>query len=293
VLAEFVTATPTEPDALIDTVVAAIDTVTGLAGAADTVASAVGLGVAGYIDLGGVARRAPNLAVAVDLDLAGPVGAATGLPVVVDNDVNCAARAVARVDAPGASPLVVITLGTGIGGALVLDGEVVRGHRGYAGEWGHMIVEPDGPRCVCGQRGCWERVASGSGLAHLARLAVAAGDGGSIIAAAGSSGAISGPLVTTLAAQGDPDALAVLDTFAEWVALGLVNVINIVDPEVIVLGGGLVTEGDRLAVRVREALARHVAHSGLQSVEVALASAGAAAGAVGAALLAGSTPAAR
>lgn len=135
----------------------------------------VGVGLAGFVDTGGVVRRAPNAAGLVGQDVRGRLEAALGLPVVVDNDANCTVVAAHRLLAPDARHLVAITFGTGIGGGLVVDGHLVRGGRGFAGEPGHMVVDPDGPPCPCGQRGCWERYASGAGLAWLAERAVEEG----------------------------------------------------------------------------------------------------------------------
>jgi glucokinase len=132
-------------------------------------------------------------------------------------------------------------------------------------------------------------MASGAGLARLAREAVVDGVAPSILAAAGTIEAVDGPLVTSLVAGGDAAAAAVLDAFAGWVALGLLNIVNIVDPEVVVLGGGLVGEGDRLLHRISDSFDVAAAASGVGPLDLRISSVGPSAGAVGAAMLAGVT----
>ena len=128
---------------------------------------------------------------------------------------------------------------------LVANGAVQRGMNGFAGEFGHMVVDPDGPRCPCGRRGCWERYASGSGLAMLAREAATGRRLGRVVQAAGGDPqTVRGEHVQAAARDGDPEALAVIDEFAKWVALGLSNLTNAFDPEMFVLGGGLAAGAD-------------------------------------------------
>ncbi len=217
--------------------------------------AAVGIGIPGFVDLGGVARQAPNAPAVIDADLASIVRRRFGVPCMVDNDANCAGRAAARWDAPEARVVVAVTLGTGIGGGVVVDRHVLRGAHGFAAEPGHMIVDRDGAECACGQRGCWEVLASGNGLGRLGRIAAAEGRAPKLLEAAGGSlDLIDGHLVAQLAAAGDESASAIFDDYAGWVAVGIVNLVNLVDPEVIVLGGGVVREGRALTDRVQAAL---------------------------------------
>jgi glucokinase len=139
-----------------------------------------------------------------------------------------------------------VTLGTGIGGGIVAGGRLLVGVNGFAGEFGHMVVDPNGPPCPCGRRGCWERYASGSGLAQLARTAAIGGRLRRVVLLAGGDvELLRGEHVQAAAEDGDPGALAVIDEFAHWVALGLVNLTNALDPATFVLGGGL-AEGAHL-----------------------------------------------
>ncbi len=246
----------------------------------------VGVGLAGFVDLDGVVRAAPNAPGLIDQDVRGRIEATLGVASLADNDANCVAVAAHRIVAPGARHLVAVTLGTGVGGGLIVDGELVRGAHGFAGEPGHMVVDPSGPRCPCGQRGCWERYASGSGLAWLARQAVARGAASSVAASAEDPGGVSGELVAALLAAGDAGAAAIFDDYAGWVALGVANLISVLDPDVVVLGGGVIATGDELLVRVRRIVAdRFPAAGGRRDVAILAAPGGPEAGAIGAALL--------
>jgi len=132
----------------------------------------LGIGVPGLVTREGVLRAAPNLVSVRELEVGPRVGAGLGRPVSVDNDATCAAVAEWRLGAAmGIDDMVMVTLGTGIGGGIIAGGQLQRGTNGFAGEIGHIVVDPDGPPCPCGRRGCWERYASGNGLAQLAREA--------------------------------------------------------------------------------------------------------------------------
>ena len=183
-----------------------------------------------------------------------------------------------------------VALGTGIGGALIMDGRVRRGAHHMAGEFGHLLVDPLGPECGCGQRGCWEQRASGNALGRLARAAATDGRAPSLIDLVdGRIADLAGVHVTAAAAAGNADATAVLDEFARWVAVGLAGLVNICDPELVVIGGGLAESGDLLLDPVRRHLDTHVVGAGRRpKVELIRASAGEASAALGAALLAGS-----
>ena len=206
----------------------------------------LGVGVPGLVTQTGVLRAAPNLDGVADFDVAGLLGARLGHRVRVDNDATCAAVAEWLHGAgQDASDMVLVTLGTGIGGGVIAGGRLVRGKHGFAGEYGHMVVDPDGPPCPCGRRGCWERYASGSGLARLAREAAVGGRVHRVLEIAGGDPeAVRGEMVMQAAREGDTDALAVIDEFGRWVALGLVNLTNTLDPERFVLGGGLAAGAD-------------------------------------------------
>ena len=283
VLNETQVATPGEPGALLAALGRVIDAIIEQVGPPH----AIGLGLPGFLSLDGIARQAPNLPASVGLDVPGDLQARYGVRVVVDNDANCAAWAARHHDAPEAGFLVAVTFGTGIGGGIVLDGHLVRGANGFAGEPGHMVVDAGGEACVCGQRGCWERYASGSGLGRLGRRAVRAGAAPALLEAAGGDVAtIDGPLVGRLAVAGDAGAGAVLDDYAAWIAVGLVNLVNLLDPGVIILGGGVVALGDALMERVDAALEEYPTVLVGRQLTIRISDLGPTAGAVGAGLLA-------
>ncbi|MFZ9040573.1 MAG: ROK family protein, partial [Ilumatobacteraceae bacterium] len=201
---------------------------------------------------------------------------------------RCAAAAEGLCGAgTGATDMVLVTLGTGIGGGLVAGGRLQRGKHGFAGEYGHMVVDPDGPPCPCGRRGCWERYASGSGLARLAREAAVGRRVNRVLdIAGGDPEAVRGEMVMQAAREGDPDALAVIDDFGRWVALGLVNLTNTLDPEMFVLGGGLAAGADLYLDPIRKWFRELIYQPELRPMPaVAFAEWGERAGAVGAALL--------
>ena len=249
----------------------------------------VGVGVPGLVDRRGVLRFAPHLSGVVELDVGRLLSAATGLAVWVDNDATCALRAEHRSGgARGAHDAVLVTLGTGIGGGLLVGNRLARGAGGFAAEVGHMVVEAGGRACACGRSGCWEGYASGRALDRMAEGAVAAGAGRRLVTLAGGAPeAVGGQHVVAAAAEGDPEARDILEQFAGWVALGLANLVHVLDVERCVIGGGLVAAGDILLAPVRAAFSCVVmAPDHRPPVSVVAAELGERAGAIGAALLA-------
>lgn len=243
VLAEQRQPTPRIPEGIIEALVA---TAEGLAAEHDCPDVPIGIGMPGIITNEGVLRASPNLPGVFDLDVAGQVGERVGPPVVVTNDATAAAMAEWRAGAArGVDDMVMVTLGTGIGGGVVSGGRVVTGANGFTGEFGHMVVDVHGLPCPCGRSGCWERYASGSGLATHARIAATGGRLRRVVQLAGGAEEVRGEHVQAAAREGDEEALAVIDTFGRWVALGLANLTNAFDPAMFVLGGGL-AEGAEL-----------------------------------------------
>ena len=250
---------------------------------------AVGVGVPGPVDHDGVLRMGAHLAKIRDLPLRAALRERLAVPVAADNDANAHAIAEHRAGAAlGAADALVVTLGTGIGAGWISEGRLVRGAHGFAGEPGHMVVDPNGPPCPCGQRGCWERFASGTGLARMARDAAVGGRlAAAVELAGGDPDLVRGEHVTAAAREGDVDALVVLDQLADWIALGLSNLVNLLDPARIVIGGGLVDASDLLLPRVRTVVrARVLGGLGRDEVAIVPAVLGERAGAIGAALLA-------
>jgi glucokinase len=283
VVREVRAATPTGADAVVATVVAVAAELQPY--------DRLGVGVPGLVTRRGVLRAAPNLPGVFELDVQSQLEHRLDHPVIVENDATGAMLAEWRLGAArGARDAALVTLGTGIGAGFVVDGRLLLGANGFAGEPGHMVVDPNGPVCVCGQRGCWERYASGSGLAALAEQAVT--DGRLTTAAGGRPDepeSVRGEHVEAAARRGDEGALAVLERFAWWIALGLVNLTNLLDPEIIVIGGGVTGSLDLVLPSVDRHLRQLLYASAHRPVpHLAPAALGERAGAIGAALLASS-----
>jgi glucokinase len=247
----------------------------------------VGLAAAGFVD--STRTRvlfAPHLPWHGE-DVVARLSAVWSVPVIMDNDANCTALAeTAYGAARDASSTVLVTLGTGIGGAVVLGGELWRGAGGMAGEFGHQQVVPGGLPCPCGRSGCWEQYCSGNALerharAHLAESPVLDR------AAGGDPGALTGAMVTEAASQGDPVALAAFAEVGRWLGVGLANLVAALDPALLVIGGGVSAAGRLLLDPARAALARSLVGADDRVVPpVVVAALGPEAGLVGAALLA-------
>jgi glucokinase len=248
----------------------------------------VGVGVPGMVDRQGRLRFSPNLPQGQGVDWKALIGERLrGRQVVIENDANFAVLAEHRLGvAKGYGHVVMVTLGTGIGGGIVVDGRVQAGGHGFAGEIGHMVVDPSGPPCPCGRRGCWERYASGGGLGLLAREAALAGKLPGVVALSGGDPeSVRGEDVTAAALNGDMDAQRVVEEVGWWVGFGLANLASVLDPECFVLGGGLGGTGDLLLHPARRAFAELVEGGGTRSTTVIVPAAfGERAGAVGAAL---------
>jgi glucokinase len=248
----------------------------------------VGVGIAGLVNRDGVLRVAPNLADLRDVAVKTELERRLDLPVMVDNDATCAAWGEHQAGAArGVPDAVFVALGTGIGAGIVAGDDIERGAHGFAGEAGHMVVDPNGPFCPCGRRGCWERFASGSGLGRLARDAAEAGRLQMALRLAGGElHALRGEHVAKAAQEGDEQALELLRAFAWWVALGIANLVTLLDPGIVVIGGGLIEIGRPLIDPVREHYGDLVmAHDKRADVEIVAAQLGERAGAIGAAML--------
>jgi glucokinase len=251
----------------------------------------VGIGAAGYIDKArATVMFAPNIAWR-DVPLKADLESRTGLPVVVENDANAAAWGEFRFGAGhDVDDLLLITVGTGVGGGVVLDGELYRGAFGVGAEIGHMRVVPDGILCGCGNRGCYEQYASGSALVRDAKSAAR---GGSLLArelldrAGGDPEGITGPLITSAAADGDPFSVEQLATLGRWLGEGIASLTAVLDPAVVVIGGGVSEAGDMLLAPARAAFAGQLTGRGHRPVlEIRKARLGNRAGLIGAADLA-------
>ncbi|MFC6286561.1 ROK family protein [Nocardioides sp. GCM10027113] len=255
--------------------------------AAGEAVDAVGVAAAGFVDAAGErVVFAPHLPWRGE-PLRKRLTERWGTSVLLDNDANCAAHAEATYGAArGSRTSLLLTLGTGIGGALVVDGVVLRGANGMAGEFGHMQVVPDGLACECGRRGCWEQYSSGNALVRLAREGLA-GAGPLLAASGGDPDRVTGPMVTEAAQAGDPVALAAFGEVGDWLGVGLADLVAAFDPDVAVVGGGVAAAGELLLAPARAALDRSLVGAGHRvTPPVVAARLGPEAGAIGAADLA-------
>jgi glucokinase len=248
--------------------------------------AAIGLGAAGLVSWpDGKLVWGPNV-VGRDIPFKDLLEESFGLPTVVDNDANLAALAEARVGAArGHDYVVLVTLGTGIGGGCVIDGAIYRG-RSFAGEVGHMVVDVGGPRCTCGQRGCWETFASGRRLDQIARD-VAAADPAGLTARLAESGPAAGVHLTEAAIQGDSPAVQAVAEMGTWLGIGLANLVALLDPDMVVVGGGAARAGNILLQPARDSMVAGLEGSAFrQPTPVVAARLGEDAGIVGAGLVA-------
>jgi glucokinase len=269
-------------EALIDGIVAAIEHV-----AAGEQPAAVGIGVPSQIDYAsGTVMSSVNIplqGVPLREELGKRLG---GVPVFVDNDANAAA--LAEANTAGVSHLVMYTLGTGVGGGIVIDGRIYRGATGLGAELGHVVIRADGPECPgnCPNRGCLEALCSGTALGRDARVLARDRRDSPLGRRAVENGDVSGRDVVELARQNDPDSLILLERFAENLGVGIANAVNAFEPQLIVIGGGLSQACDLFLDRaVAEAGSRALPEL-WKRVRVGAAGAGPSAGVIGAGLLA-------
>lgn len=248
----------------------------------------VGVAAAGFVDASGSrVMFAPHLPWQGE-DVRDRLADRWGVPVTLDNDANGAAVAEWTYGAArGTRSVVVVTMGTGIGGGIIIDDHLVRGANGMAGEFGHMQVVPGGQPCECGGRGCWEQYSSGNALVRFARARM--GEQPSVLeeATGGNPDLVTGPMVTEAAEDGDLVARQAFRSVGDWLGVGVANLVAAFDPEVVVIGGGVSAAGDRLLEPARTALVRSLvgaAHRRVPPLVAALL--GPEAGLVGAAELA-------
>ena len=251
-------------------------------------AVAIGIGAAGMVDFeAGVMRSAPNLAWK-EVAIRDLVSDRVGLPCLLDNDANAAGWGEFRFGAAREHErsVLMVTVGTGIGGAIIADGRLHRGAHGFAAEIGHVIVEPDGPECGCGNRGCWEQVASGRALDRLG-AAAAEKDPTILISRLAAGNPVSGRYVADAARQGDPVAAGIFEEVGRRLGQGIAGLVNVLDPEAVVVGGGVAEEGDLILAPARRSFTDAVeAPQHRPEVPILQATLGNDAGAIGAAALA-------
>jgi glucokinase len=266
-----------------------IELIEELRSASTAPVGAVGIGVPCLLDRAReVAQMAVNLPLH-DLPLRARCAEQLGLPTYLDNDANLALLAESRIGAArGASDALMLTIGTGIGGAILCGGSLYRGASGSAGELGHMVIDEDGPPCQgnCPNHGCLESLASGTALGREAlRLARSTPDCG-LGRALASGRQITGALVTELAHDGDQAARDVVARIGTRLGVGLASLVNIFNPEVVVIGGGVIAAGEYLLAPARAVLVDRALAPAAKQARVLRAELGTDSGMVGAALLA-------
>jgi glucokinase len=279
----------TSPSVVADTIVDVVDELMQVVGS-ETVA-AVGIGAAGFV----AADRAtvvfaPHLSWRHE-PLQKTLQERVAMPICVDNDANAAVWAEWKFGAAqGETHVMMITLGTGIGGGILINGHVQRGRFGIAGEFGHMQVVPGGHRCECGNRGCWEQYASGNALVREARSMVSANSpvaSDLLKRVEGHPDNLTGPLITEAARDGDPTARELLAEIGNWLGVGIANLAAAFDPGTFVIGGGVSAAGDLLLASARETFKRRLTGRGYRpEARIVAARLGNDAGLIGAADLA-------
>jgi glucokinase len=278
---------PTEHNAGTKGIIAVVEDLARRAGELGLTVEAIGIGAAGFIDAdSGSVTFAPNI-VYDDPQIGEAVRTRFGVPVVVDNDANAAVWGERSFGAArGSDHVAYATVGTGIGSGFVVEGRLLRGFGGAGAELGHTIVDPGGPRCGCGLRGCLEQFGSGLAIARMAREALADAPDSSIPAFAAAREAVTAEEVARAAHQYDETARRILATAGRYLGIGLSNIANLFDPEVIVLSGSVIKAGEPYLGPARDELFRLTAAQRRRPMRLDVTSLGGDAGIVGAAALA-------
>jgi len=273
---------------VIDEVVRSVEVALNEAGLSVDKVAAVGVGAPGPLDpVTGLVFLAPNLGWR-KVPLGEILGGRLSLPVFVDNDANLAALGECVYGSgQGAENLVYITVSTGVGGGLILGGQIYHGFSGGAGEIGHLTLAEDGPLCNCGNYGCLEALASGTAIANRAAALVAAGRGLGILAeAGGDKHRVSARAVAAAAAKGDTEAVLIMRDAGRYLGMAVAGILNLLNPSVVVFGGGVAQSGAILWEAMLEATRRCALGPAWQGVSIVRAALGEEAGVRGALALA-------
>ena len=281
------TTIPTEahrpPEQIVASMCQAVRAVLRQAGLSEADCGSIGVGAPGTCDgESGVVYRSYSLDW-TDLPLSAMMSASFSVPVRVNNDANCAALAEVKAGAArGRRNIVLVTLGTGVGSGIVIDGKIYSGLKGSGAEMGHMMLKLGGERCYCGRRGCWDAYASATALIHQARAA-AKRQPRSLL---NTIHQLDGKSVFDAAAQGDAAASAVIDRYCEYLSVGVSNIVNALAPEIILIGGGISRQGERILAPIRRYISENCFDRRQEALpEIAAAQMGNEAGIVGAAAL--------
>ena len=281
------TAVEAGPDGIIAGIVELLREVISVSGVTRRELAGIGLGIPGLIDSSrGLSIFSPNL-FWHNVQVVRPIEREFNLPTFMDNDVRCATLAEAWYGAGrGVANLICLTIGTGIGSGLMVDGQLVRGATESAGEIGHMTIEKDGPRCNCGNHGCLEALAAGPAIARRAREAIEKGVETVMLAMVGGQpDRLDAAVVTQAARQGDPVAWEIIELAALYLGIGIANYINLVNPELVIIGGGVAQAGELLLAPMRRVVGQRAMKVQAATARVVPARLGEDAGVIGAAAL--------
>lgn len=279
--------TPAEkgPEGVINAILASVDRVLTQAGMRMNGISAIGIDAPGLVDPeSGVVFTSPNLPGWLDVPLRDAVQGKLGKPSFLINDARAATLGEYRFGAGrGVRHLIYVTISTGIGGGTIIDGNIYFGASGLAGEVGHMTIDDHGPLCPCGNTGCWETLASGTALTREARRLAEEKDGATILQIAGGKvERVTAETVHAAALKDDPGAKKLISQTAHYIGIGLANLINIFNPEAIVIGGGLTNMGDMLLKPALETAGNRAFRRMFQTVRFSTAGLGRNSGVLGA-----------
>jgi glucokinase len=251
-----------DSEALVDAVVGLIEELSK-----DQQVLGVGVAAAGFID-----AEQSNIIYAPNINwrnepFKARLEAKLDIPVIIENDANAAGWAEYRYGAgKGYKHMVMLTIGTGVGGAVITDSKMLRGGFGIAGELGHLRIVPDGLPCGCGQKGCLESYGSGTALLKAAKALAESGDpsGSRLRELEAASGQLSGQEVYQAILESDPGSLRLLAELGDWLGQGIASLVAVLDPQIVVIGGGVSAAGDLLLNPIREAYQRHLPARGFR-----------------------------
>ncbi len=258
--------------------------VIAMAGVQTSEVAGVGIGCPGSIDNeNGICAYSNNIKME-KADIAGEFKKHFDIPVNLENDANAAALGEYEVNGKGAKSYVFVTLGTGIGGGVILDGKIFRGHNGVGAEIGHTVIVSGGEDCTCGRKGCWEAYGSVTALIRQTKEAMAKNPDSLLHEMAEKEGKVTGKMTFDAAQQGDKVAQEVLDAYFGYVAEGITNMVNVFQPEKIVIGGSVSKQGDYLLNPIKERVNKDDYNRYMHKAEVEIATLFGDAGIIGAAL---------
>jgi glucokinase len=275
------------PDRLLDWIGGEFDRLTKVASARNITPVGIGVGCPGSIDrTRGQIHKSPNFPGWDSFPLRDRLHELTTLPIHLANDVNAAALGELKFGAgEDYETFVMVTLGTGVGGAIVVDGRLHQGIQGFAGEVGHMTVDPNGPACACGNIGCLEKMVGAPALVERARAVIKDMDGDSPLASLDAAD-LTPEAIGNAAQDGDPVARKVLLEMGQWLGIAFISLINLLDPECILVGGGIAQAGAPLFDAIRRTVENRTMSGSARTVPIVTATLGTRAGTAGSGALA-------